>query len=244
VGLLEGRGAVVTGAAQGLGYAIAERFVAEGASIVIADLDLDAARTAAEKLGSAVAASCDVTADGAVDAAVTACRKHFGHIDVMVNNAGFTRDRTMRKMSADDFRAVTDVHLLGAWQGIRAAGAAMREQGNGGSIITMSSSSGKVGNFGQTNYSAAKAGVIGLTKAAAKELAGQGTRVNALQPGLIDTAMTASMPQEAYERKLAEIPLGRAGRPDEVADVALFLASDLSSYVTGGVIEVTGGRYM
>ncbi len=244
MGLLDGRAVVVTGAAQGLGYAIAEVFVAEGASVVVADLDLDTATAAASTLGNAVAVRCDVTDEQAVDDAVAACMLEFGRIDVMVNNAGITRDRTMRKMTLEDFRAVMDVHLVGAWLGTRAAAAAMREQGGGGSIVTMSSISGKVGNFGQTNYSAAKAGMVGLVKAAAKEVARAGIRVNAIQPGLIDTAMTAAMPPEAYESKLTEIPLGRAGRPDEVAGAALFLASDLSSYMTGCVLEVTGGRYM
>lgn len=242
--LLDGRTAVVTGAARGLGLAIAQRYVAEGARIVVADLDGDAATSAAAELGdAAVGVECDVTAAADVNRAVTACRKRFGRLDVMVNNAGITRDRTMQKMTSEDFRAVVDVHLHGTWLGTRAAAEVMCETG-GGSIVNMSSIAGKVGNFGQTNYSAAKAGMVGLTKAAAKEVARHGVRVNAIQPGLIDTAMTAAMPRDAYEAKLAEIPMGRAGRPDEVAKVALFLASDLSSYLTGSVLEVTGGRYM
>lgn len=245
MGLLDGKAAVVTGGAQGLGLAIATCWVGEGAQVVLADLDIDAATKAAAELGdAAIAVGCDVTDPEDVDAAVAACQSEFGALDLMVNNAGLTRDRTMRKMTSEDFRAVIDVHLHGAWLGTKAATEAMREQGNGGSIIMMSSSSGKVGNFGQTNYSAAKAGVIGLTKAAAKETARHGIRVNALQPGLIDTAMTAAMAEEVYAVKLAEIPMGRAGDPEEVAKVALFLASDLSSYMTGCILEVTGGRYM
>lgn len=245
MGLIDGRVAVVTGAAQGLGLAIAQRYVAEGARVVLADLDAQAAARAAQETGDdAVGIGCDVTVADDVDAAVRTAVERFGRVDVMVNNAGVTRDRTMRKMSSDDFRAVIDVHLHGTWLGTRAAGEAMREAGHGGAIVNMSSIAGKVGNFGQTNYSAAKAGIVGLTKAAAKELARDEVRVNAVQPGLIDTAMTAAMPREAYEAKLAEIPMRRAGTPDEVAKVALFLASDLSSYLTGGVLEVTGGRYM
>jgi 3-oxoacyl-[acyl-carrier protein] reductase len=167
----------------------------------------------------------------------------FGSLDVMVNNAGITRDATMRKMTIDDFRAVLDVHLLGAWLGTRFASYVMREQGRG-SIINISSLSGKVGNPGQTNYSAAKAGIVGLTKAAAKEMGHLGVRVNAIQPGLIRTPMTEAMPSKAWDSKMAEIPMGRAGEPEEVAKVALFLASDLASYLTGTVIEVTGGRGM
>lgn len=244
MGLLDGQAAIVTGGAQGLGLAIARRYVAEGARVVLADLDGDRAASAAAELGDAtVGSGCDVTSAGDVDGAVATCRDRFGRLDVMVNNAGITRDRTMRKMTSDDFRTVVDVHLHGTWLGTRAAAEVMREAG-GGSIVNMSSIAGKVGNFGQTNYSAAKAGMVGLTKAAAKEVARHGVRVNAIQPGLIDTAMTASMPREAYESKLAEIPMGRAGDPDEVAKVALFLASDLASYLTGCVLEVTGGRYM
>jgi 3-oxoacyl-[acyl-carrier protein] reductase len=149
----------------------------------------------------------------------------------------------MRRMSVEDFRTVIDVHLQGAWLGTRAAAAVMREQQRG-SIINMSSISGKAGNAGQTNYSTAKAGLVGLTKAAAKELAHLGVRVNAIQPGLIRTAMTEAMRADIWEQRLAEIPMGRAGEVADVANVALFLASDLSSYMTGTVLEVTGGRYM
>jgi len=169
------------------------------------------------------------------------CTEEFGSLDVLVNNAGITRDKTMRNMSSDDFRSVVDVHLYGAWLGTKHASAIMREQGRG-SIVNISSISGKSGNVGQTNYSAAKAGMVGLTKAAAKEVAHLGIRVNAVQPGLIRTAMTEAMPQHAWAAKLGDIPMGRAGEPAEVASVVLFLASDLASYVTGAVIEITGGR--
>jgi 3-oxoacyl-[acyl-carrier protein] reductase len=161
----------------------------------------------------------------------------------MVNNAGITRDATMRRMTLEDFRAVLDVHLVGSWLGTRAAGAVMRER-NRGSIVNISSISGKVGMLGQTNYSSAKAGMVGLTKAAAKELAYLNVRVNAIQPGLIRTAMTEALREDIWQQKLSEIPMGRAAEPAEVASVALFLASDLSSYMTGTVLEVTGGRYM
>ena len=161
----------------------------------------------------------------------------------MVNNAGITRDATMRNMTLADFRAVIDVHLQGAWLGTRFAAAVMREQ-ESGSIINMSSISGKVGNIGQTNYSAAKAGLVGLTKASAKELAHLGIRVNAIQPGLVRTAMTEAMRQDIWEQRLTEIPMGRAGEVQDIANVALFLASELAGYMTGTVLEVTGGRYM
>jgi 3-oxoacyl-[acyl-carrier protein] reductase len=243
--LLAGRTAIVTGGAQGLGYAIAEVFVAEGARVMLGDLDLERNRAAAEALGgddAARAVRCDVTSPAEVDALVAAAVEQFGRLDVMVNNAGITRDATLRKMTEEQFDEVIAVHLKGTWNGTRAAAAVMREQGSG-AIINMSSISGKVGLVGQTNYSAAKAGIVGLTKAAAKELAHLGVRVNAIQPGLIRSAMTEAMPQRIWDAKLAEVPMGRAGDPREVATVALFLASDLSSYMTGTVLEVTGGRH-
>lgn len=244
--LLAGRTAVITGAAQGLGYAIAEVFIAEGARVVLGDLDLDRTREAAAALGGADiarAVRCDVTSAADVEALVAAAVDDFGRLDIMVNNAGITRDATLRKMTEQQFDEVIAVHLKGTWNGTRAAAAVMREQGSG-AIINMSSISGKVGLIGQTNYSAAKAGIVGLTKAAAKELAHLGVRVNAIQPGLIRSAMTEAMPQRIWDAKLAEVPMGRAGEPREVATVALFLASDLSSYMTGTVQEVTGGRHI
>ncbi|NUP34944.1 MAG: 3-oxoacyl-ACP reductase FabG [Streptomycetaceae bacterium] len=246
-GLLQERGAVVTGAAQGIGLAIARVFCAQGARVVIGDRDADAARAAADTLtaegGTAVAAGCDVTVPEDVDALVRTCVDTFGALDVFVNNAGITRDATLRKMSVDDFEAVIDVHLKGTWLGLRAASLVMREQGHG-AIVNISSLSGKIGLPGQTNYSAAKAGIVGMTKAAAKELGHLGVRVNAVQPGLIRTAMTEAMRPDIWEAKEREVPLQRAGEPSEVANAVLFLASDLSSYITGSVVEVTGGRGM
>ena len=245
--LLEGRAAVVTGSAQGLGFAMAEEFARQGARVVISDINADAARAAAKRLVAdgrqAVAQTCDVTNSDQVEALVRCCVSEFGAIDVMVNNAGITRDKTMAKMTLEDFATVVNVHLQGTWLGTKAAGARMAEQG-GGSIINISSISGKIGNFGQTNYSAAKAGIVGLTKAAARELARKNVRVNAVMPGLIRTAMTEKMPKEAWEAKIADIPLGRAGEPSDVAKAATFLASDMAGYLTGIVIEVSGGRHM
>lgn len=245
VALLSGQTAVITGAAQGLGFAIAQRFVAEGARVVLGDLNLEATEAAARQLGAdvAVAVRTDVTSSADTDALVAVATERFGGLDIMVNNAGITRDATMRKMTEDDFDQVIAVHLKGTWNGLRAAAAIMRERKRG-AIVNMSSISGKVGMIGQTNYSAAKAGIVGMTKAASKELAYLGVRVNAIQPGLIRSAMTEAMPQRIWDSKVAEVPLGRAGEPDEVAGVALFLASNLSSYMTGTVLEVTGGRHL
>jgi 3-oxoacyl-[acyl-carrier protein] reductase len=245
--LLDGRAAVVTGGASGIGLEIARAFGEQGAYVVIADYDGDAADAAASGLLAdglaAVAARCDVRVPDEIDAAVQRCLDEFGRLDVMVNNAGITRDATMRKMTLDDFEAVLDVHVKGTWLGTRAAAAVMREHKRG-AIVNISSISGKIGLPGQTNYSAAKAGIVGLTKAAAKELAYLGVRVNAVQPGLIRTPMTASLRPDILAAKKAEVPMGRFGEAREVANVVVFLASDLSSYMTGAVLEIAGGRHM
>ena len=244
--LLAGQTAVITGGAQGLGFAIAEQFVAEGARVVLGDLNLDATQEAVAALGGADVARavrCNVTAYADVEALVDSAIAEFGRVDIMVINAGITRDATQRKMTEEEFDQVISVHLKGTWNGLKKASSVMREQ-NSGAIVNMSSISGKVGMIGQTNYSAAKAGIVGMTKAASKELAHLGVRVNAIQPGLIRSAMTEAMPQRIWDSKVAEVPMGRAGEPSEVAKVALFLASDLSSYMTGTVLEVTGGRHL
>ena len=243
--MLKNRTAVITGGANGLGLATAVAFAREGANIVIGDLNAEQAAKAAAGLGigaRAIGIGCNVTSDDDIDTLARAARDSFGALDVWVNNAGFTRDATMRKMSEDDFDAVISVHLKGAWLGTRAAADIMRDQPNGGSIINVSSISGKVGNPGQTNYSSAKAGIVGLTKAAAKEVGFANVRVNAVQPGIIRTALIDSMNPEVLEARLAEVPLARFGEPEEVASVILFLASDLSSYMTGTVLEIAGGR--
>jgi 3-oxoacyl-[acyl-carrier protein] reductase len=214
--------------------------------VVLGDLDLDATESAVEKLGSrevAAAVRCDVTNAAELETLIAAAVDAFGGLDVMVNNACITRDATMRKMTEEQFDQVISVHLKGTWNGTRKTADVMRENKRG-SIVNISSISGKVGLIGQTNYSAAKAGIVGLTKAAAEEVAHLGVRINAIQPGLIRSAMTEAMPQRIWDAKLAEVPMARAGEPDEVANVALLLASDLSSYMTGTVLGVAGGRYI
>ena len=239
---------MVTGGAQGIGRQVAQLLGEHGANIVIGDIDGAAAAEAAAELSrygtSTIGVRCDVTDEASMSGLIRSAVDRYSAVDVMVNNAGFTRDGVLRKMTLEDFTAVLHVHVVGAWLGTKIAVASMRETGTSGSIINMSSISGKVGNAGQTNYSAAKAGIVGLTKAAAKEVARYGIRVNAIQPGVVEGAMTSLMPPEVLASRVEEIPLGRLGRPMDVANGVLFLASDLSSYMTGGVLEVAGGRHM
>jgi len=240
--LLAERVAVVTGAGQGIGREMARSLRAYGANVVLVDIDGDAAKAAAAEVDG-MGLACDVTSEEQVRAVVSDTVGEFGRLDVFVNNAGITRDASLKKMTVDAFDAVVTVHLRGTWLGVREASAVMREA-KSGSIINISSLSGKSGNPGQTNYSAAKAGIVGLSKAAAKELAHHNVRVNAVQPGLIRTPMTAAMPPEVFAEREAAVPMKRAGEPAEVAGAVVFLASDLASYITGTVIEVGGGRYI
>jgi 3-oxoacyl-[acyl-carrier protein] reductase len=244
--LIDGKVVVITGGAGGLGLAMARRVLAEGGKVVITDISREALDAAITDLGGGTAVTgieARASSPDDVDAVVAHAVATFGRLDVWVNNAGITRDATMRKMPVEDFDLVIDVHLRGTWLGTRAAADWMRDHG-GGSVINVSSISGKVGNAGQTNYSAAKAGIVGLTKAAAKEVGFAGVRINAIQPGIIRTPMTDAMPDAVKQDRLREIPLGRFGEPEEVADVVLFLASDLSRYLTGTVIEISGGRHI
>ena len=242
--LLDGKVAIVTGGAQGIGVAIAEQLLASGAAVMIADVGAELAHESARNLnaGDRIAAQrCDVTMIADTEALVQACLTRFGRLDILVNNAGITRDAYIAKMSEADFDAVVGVSLKGAWLGTRAVSTLFREQ-KSGCIVNMSSLAGKSGNPGQTNYSSAKAGLIGLTKASAKELGPSNVRVNAVMPGLIKTAMTLAMKPEVWQAKEREVPMQRAGTPEEVASVVVFLASPLASYVNGAVIEVAGGR--
>ena len=244
--LLEGKTAVVTGGARGIGLEIARTFIDAGARVVVGDIDDLAGVAAVNELGGEDKARyvrCDVRDGAAIEAMIDTAEETFGPLEVFVNNAGVTRDATMRKMTEEQFDDIIAIHLKGTWNGTRAAAGRMRAHG-GGAIINISSISGKVGLVGQTNYSAAKAGIVGLTKAAAKEVAFAGVRVNAVQPGLIRTAMTLAMPQQVWDEKMAEIPIGRPAEPAEVAQVVLFLASEMSSYMTGTVLEITGGRHI
>lgn len=238
---LSGKVIVVTGAARGIGLAIARNCHAAGAKVVLWDLHGEEAKAAALTLGgSAVGMPCDVADDASVMGAAQAVLNHFGHIDGLVNNAGIVADALLREMTEENWQRVIAVNLSGVYHCMRHFADAFIAGGRG-SIVNLSSVVGLYGNFGQTNYSAAKAGVIGMTKTWAKELGRHGVRCNAVCPGLIATSMTDSMPTAAAEQFRRAIPLGRIGSPEEVASVVTFLLSDEASYVTRAVLEVSGG---
>jgi 3-oxoacyl-[acyl-carrier protein] reductase len=244
---LAGRVALVTGGGRGIGLAIARRLAEAGASVVVSGRDADRLAAAAAMLGADGAAVLPVVADVArredVDRLVEATRTRFGRIDVLVNNAGITRDQLLIRMKDDDWDAVLDTNLRGVFLMTRAVGKVMMRQ-RSGRIINIASTAGAMGNAGQVNYSAAKAGVMGLTRAAARELAHWNILVNAVAPGLIETDMAAAIPAEAREALLQQIPLKRAGEAREVAELVGFLAGDGAGYITGQVIHVNGGLYM
>lgn len=245
--LLDGKTAVVTGGAQGIGQGIAREFLNHGANVVVADINTERLNSLGQEMsagGNRLAlVHCDVGDESDMEQLVRNAVQRFGRLDVMVNNAGIVRDATMRKMDLKDFQKVTRLNLESTWLGTRAASLVMRDQ-QSGSIINMSSISGKVGFIGQTNYSAAKSGIIGLTKAAAKELGIRGVRVNCLLPGYIKTPLTEDLNPDIARQKVQEVPLGRPGEIHEVANAAVFLASDLASYISGISLEVAGGRHI
>lgn len=242
--LLEGKTAVITGAARGIGKSIAFRLAAEGANIAFTDLAYNESVQAVEAELSALGVKAKGYASNAANFAdtndvVNKIMQDFGRIDVLVNNAGITRDTLLMRMTEEQWDLVINVNLKSVFNFTKAVQGSMLKQ-KGGSIINMSSVVGVSGNAGQANYSASKAGIIGFTKSIAKELGSRGIRSNAIAPGFIITEMTAKIPEEARKQWEASIPMKRGGLPEEVAKVALFLASDLSSYVSGQVINVCG----
>lgn len=246
--LLQGKVAVITGAARGIGKAIAIKFANEGADIAFTDLAIDDNAKATEAEIAALGVKVKGYASNAANFedthnVVTEIVKDFGRIDILVNNAGITRDGLMMRMSEAQWDMVINVNLKSAFNFIHAVSPVMMKQ-KSGSIINMSSVVGVSGNAGQCNYSASKAGMIGLAKSIAKELGSRGIRANCIAPGFIITDMTGKLPEEVRQEWANKIPLRRGGTPEDVANVALFLASDLSSYVTGQVIHVCGGMNM
>jgi 3-oxoacyl-[acyl-carrier protein] reductase len=240
---LGGRVALVTGAGGGIGSAIARRFAGEGARVLVTDVRLDAAeatvREIAESGGEAAATPHDVTSRDAWESAMDAVRAAFGPVDIVVNNAGITRDRTIVKMTDEEWDEVIAVHLRGAFLGCQLA---LREMaGRGWGRIVNMSSQGALGVFGQANYSSAKAGIVGLTRTVALEGARHGVLANAIAPGTVDTAMLRKVPEDLLEEYRRLVPLARFGEPAEIAAVAAFLASDDAAYLTGQVIHVDGG---
>ncbi len=236
--------AIITGSAQGIGLATALRFAAEGARVVVSDIGQQRVDQAVAAIvaqgGQAIGAVVDVTDRLAIDAMVAKVKTTWGRIDVLINNAGITKDARLAKMSSAQFDAVIAVNLKGVFECTQAVAETMTAQGSG-SIVNASSVVGLYGNFGQTNYAATKAGVIGFTKTWARELGPKGVRVNAVCPGFVLTPILDTVPEAVKQKMIEKVPLGRLGRPEEIAAVYAFLASDDSSYMNGAVLEVSGG---
>jgi 3-oxoacyl-[acyl-carrier protein] reductase len=235
---------IVTGAAQGIGLATAVKFAREGATVIVCDLKaaaIDAAVTECiDAGGRAEGFVLNVTDRVQVDAMVAAVKARHGRIDVLVNNAGITKDARLVKMTAEQFDAVIDVNLRGVFHCSQAVADIMSAQGSG-VILNASSVVGIYGNFGQTNYAASKFGVIGFTKTWSRELGPKGVRVNAVAPGFVETPILSTIPEKVLDHMREQVPLHRLGKPEEIANVYAFLASDEASYVNGAVIEVSGG---
>lgn len=244
---LEGQVALVTGCGGALGRAIALALAREGADVVVNDVSEESAQATADAVKGlgrrAMVNTADITAEDETQALVGAALKEFGRIDVLVNNAGIRRDGLLVRMSEEDWDAVIEVNLKGAFLCTKAVARPMMKQ-RSGAIVNVSSVAGVIGNVGQANYASSKAGLIGLAKTAARELAGRGVRVNAVAPGFIEAGMTVGLSDEVREQFLQQVPLGRAGTAEDVAEVVVFLASPASSYVTGQVINVDGGMIM
>ena len=243
--MLTGKVALVTGAGRGIGRQIALTLAAQNAFVIV---NYNGSKDKAEETvseikaagGDVVSYKCNVSDFEECQQMITAIIKEYKHIDILVNNAGITRDGLIMKMSEDDYDAVLDTNLKGAFNTIRHMSRYFLKQ-KSGRIINISSVSGILGNAGQANYSASKAGVIGLTKAVARELASRGITVNAVAPGFVDTDMTDALSDSAKENLISQIPLGRTGKPQDIANAVLFLASDAAGYITGQVLSVDGG---
>ena len=244
---LTGKVALVTGAAQGIGKAVALLLARHGADIVVSDINLEKAEETVreiESIGSkAMAIKVNVASLSDVERMVEAILEKFGKIDILVNNAGITRDKLILRMTEEDWDAVLDVNLKGTFNCTKAVVRHMAKQ-RSGKIVSIASVVGEMGNAGQVNYSASKAGVIGLTKTIAREFAQRGINVNAIAPGYIETPMTEVLPDKVKEELKRLIPMERLGKPEDVAEAVLFLVSEQSNYITGQVLKVNGGIYM
>ena len=246
--MLSGKTAVVTGASRGIGKAIALKLASQGAAVVVNyNGSEEKAREVEQEIqaqgGTASVYQCNVADYGQCETFIQDVIKQYGRLDILVNNAGITKDGLLMKMTEEDFDQVMDINLKGAFHTIRFASRQMLKQ-KSGRIINMSSVVGVTGNAGQANYAASKAGLIGLTKAAARELASRGITVNAIAPGFIETDMTSVLPEKVKEASVAQIPLGTFGKPEHVAAAAAFLASEEAGYITGQVLHVDGGMIM
>jgi 3-oxoacyl-[acyl-carrier protein] reductase len=241
---LAGRTAIITGGAQGIGRATAHRFAAEGAAVMLADVETEAGHEAVSSIegagGTAAFTKTDVTDLGQAQALAETTVEQFGGIDVLVNNAGITRDATLKKMSEEAFDQVVDVNLKGVFNCTKAARPHLVES-DAGRVLNAASIVGRYGNFGQTNYVATKSGVIGMTKTWAREFGRDGVTVNAVAPGFIDTDMMESVPEKVIDGLTDRTPLGRLGDPEDIANAYCFLASDEAAFITGAVIAVDGG---
>lgn len=241
---LEGQVALVTGASRGIGRAIAETLAAHGARVACIATRVENAQATADACAQlsegAKAYGVDVSNHSAVADLVKEIGSEFGRIDILVNNAGITRDQLLMRMSEDDFDRVVDVNLKGTWNFVKATARPLMKAG-AGRIINIASVVGVTGNAGQANYAASKAGVIGLTKSAAKELSGRGVTVNAIAPGFIETDMTADIPENEKSKLMGSIPLGRLGASQDIASAALFLAGPTGAYITGQTLVIDGG---
>lgn len=240
---LSGKVIIVTGAGRGLGKGIALKVAREGAKVVVADVRKDDAAQCVKEIaaygGEAFAVDCNIAERNSVETLYVAAQEKYGHIDAVVNNAGINRDGTLHKMSDENWDAVISVNLTGTFYMTREAAKRFREQ-KSGAIINISSMSW-MGNFGQANYAASKAGVVGLTMTAARELARSHVTANVICPGFIDTDMTRGMTEDGWNMMIGKIPMGFAGKPEDVANLVAFLASDEAGYITGQIIEVSGG---
>jgi len=246
--ILKDKVAVITGAGQGIGLAIAEKLASSGADVVIADMNLEKAEEAASSIAANTGRRClalktNVASMEDTEAMVAAAVSEMGGVHILVNNAGITKDSLLMRMKEEDWDAVLGVNLKGVFNCTKAAVRHMSKQ-RYGRIVNIASIVGQMGNAGQANYAASKAGVIGLTKTVARELAKRGVTCNAIAPGFIETAMTQALSEQVRSELAGQIPMGRLGAPDDIAESVLFLVSDAARYITGQVLGVNGGMYM